>query len=453
MMTNAKDTKATPKAKTAAAPKAKSMMTAADQQARLARATAHILKNYGQKPIAHEPLGFAPTGSIAVDNLIGGTLGPDGNPICPGFPRRRISEVFGPEGSGKTTLALSAMAQVQKMGGVGVFLDFENKVDLSYAARLGVVNDKKTFNCFQPNSMEEGFDMIRAFIWVGVDIIVLDSIAAMNPEAELEKKFTDAAKVGAVAGKLTDALKKYCQWLRQYPVDDSKRTLKGHAGTALVLLNQTRALISTGGGGHGGEGENTAGGKALKFHCSLRLRTSRIKSEFIELKDPLTGRKVKRPYGNLTDVKCVKSGIDGKQNHSTSMFIRYGYGIDDFLSIIEAGVVNRFIKKEGAYFSFGAHRAQGKEKFRKYLMENPKVFEDLRSKIAEAIARSAEPIKPEELDELDEANDLTSVEINDMDDEELEAQSAVEPSEEVVADEDAVLEDIPPADAEEPAKN
>lgn len=447
MMTNAKEK--TPKAaKPTALVKTKSMMTSADQKARLARASAWILKTYGHKPIAHETLGFVQTGYLAVDNLIGGTLGPDGLPICPGFPRRRITEVFGPEGSGKTTLALSAMAQVQKAGGVGLFLDFENKVDLQYARKLGVINDRESFQCFQPNSMEEGFEMIRVAIMVGVDIIVIDSIAAMNPEAELVKKFTDAAKVGAVAGKLTDALKKYCQWLRQYPVDDSKRTIKGHAGTALVLLNQTRAVIDTG-GGHGGEKENTAGGKALKFHCSLRLRTSRIKSEFVEVKDALTGRKVKRPYGNLTDVKCVKSGIDGKQNHSTSMFIRYGYGIDDFLSIIEAGVVNRFIKKEGAYFAFGSHRTQGKEKFRKYLMENPKVFDELRQKITEAISRSAEPLKPEELDELDEAADLTSVEINDMDDEELEAQAAVEATEETVSEEDAVTE-APEADEAEP---
>lgn len=359
----------------------------------LARAKAAILKSTGQKPLRPGATTHAhvSTGSFPVDMLIGGSPAKDGKGlICPGFPRRRITEVYGPESSGKTTLLISSMVQAQRAGGMAMFIDFEHSLDHHYAEKLGLSYDDDKLWVLQPASMEEGFKMMLLGIMGGFDIIGVDSVAAMVPKDELVKGFDDAAKIGAVARQFSMALPKFVMWLQKYPplADNKEKADPDHPGTALVFINQTRALISTGGGGHGGD-ENTAGGKALKFFDYLRIRTSRIKSEFVERKDPMSGKKRRFPYGNVTDVKIVKSKVDAKQGHSTQIFIRYGSGIDDYYSIIETGVVQKIIKREGAYYSLGEQRFQGKDKFRKFLIENPKVYAALRQKLAEAVNAAA----------------------------------------------------------------
>ncbi len=395
----------------------------ADQLARLAKAKSFIEKTMGQKALSKDTI-YTPvsTGSLAVDNLIGGSARSDGKPICLGFPRRHITEIYGPESSGKTTLLLSAVAKVQRAGGVVMFIDFENSLDLHYAGQIGVNTGDPSFAFFQPNNMEEGLKMIYVGIAAGVDLICVDSVAAMVPKLELEKPLDDAAKIGAVAAKLAGVLPKLALWLRQGPWEgagENRKSVKGHSGTALVFTNQIRALIST--SGHsGGESENTSGGKALKFFAYLRLRTSRIRSEFIERKDNMTGKKVRKAYGNLTDVKCVKNKMDGKQSHSTQIFIRYGFGIDDCLSIIEAAVVQGLVKKEGAYYSLGNERHQGKDKFRQFLLSNPKVVEALRVKIAESVLEQAKPLTDDEL------NDDDAIFEGDADDDSVEAEISEE---------------------------
>lgn len=356
-----------------------------------------IFKATKQKPIkpSEHQLAHVPTGSLAVDMLIGSTKAKDGKPICPGFPRRHITEIYGPEASGKTTLGLSGIVETQKAGGCAVFIDFEHALDMNYAKAVGVSFAPEGWQFYQPNDMEEGLTMAIVSIAMGVDIVVIDSVAGMVPKDEMTKKLTDPAKIGAVARILARDLPKFVTWLAKHPMEgpkEAKVSIEGHPGTALVVLNQTRALINTSGGRPGGDNENTSGGKALKFFAYLRLRLQRIKSEFIERNDPITGKKRRYPFGNVTIVKVVKSKVDAKQGHTTNIFIRYGYGIDDFLSIIEAGVTYKLIKKQGSYFEYKDHRFQGKEKFRKFLMEEgAPIFAELKEKLTDLIGDSADP--------------------------------------------------------------
>jgi recombination protein RecA len=257
--------------------------------------------------------------------------------------------------------------------------------------------------------MEEGFKMMFVGIAAGIDIIGVDSVAAMTPKAEMEKGFDDADRIGIVARKFSSVLKKFVVWLQKYPrlPENKDKPDPSRPGTALVFINQTRAMI--GGSASYGDAENTSGGKALKFYAYLRLRTSRIKSEFVKRKDQMTGKSKSFPYGNVTNVKVVKSKLDAKQGHNTQMFIRYGVGIDDYLSIIETGVVQKLIKREGPMYHLMDQKFKGKDKFRQFLIDNTKVYEALRMKLADAVnagAVDASAIELEEDDELIEGFDL-----------------------------------------------
>jgi recombination protein RecA len=261
--------------------------------------------------------------------------------------------------------------------------------------------------------MEDGFSAMFVGIVAGFDIIGIDSVAAMVPKAELEKKFEDPAKIGAVAAKFSRELPKFVGWLNKYPLlpgdknDKNRKSDPSHPGTALVLVNQTRAVINTGySPGHGGNEDNTSGGKALKFYAYERLRMTRIKSESVERKDAVTGQKKKFPYGNLTDVKVVKSKIDAKQGHSTQVFIRYGTGIDDYFSIIETGVTQRLIRKDGSFYTLGDQKYKGRDALRKHLMENPTAYESLRSKIVQAVNAGAVLVEEPDEEEVMEGFDL-----------------------------------------------
>ena len=301
-----------------------------------------------------------------------------------------------------TTVALSAAVQVQKIGGTVMFLDFEHAIHHGYAKAIGVKYDD-SFMVFAPNTMEEGLKMVYIGISTGVDLIIVDSVAAMVPQDELEKKLDETAKIGAVAKKMAESLPKIAGWLAQLPQEGSgetKRKDPTKPGTALILLNQERATIGNAGPG---EPTNTAGGKAIKYYTSLRLRFSRIGSEVIEKKDPLTGKSKRYPFGNKTRVKVVKNKLDGTQGQDGEFFIRYGFGVDNYFSMIEAGSTLGIMKKEGAgYFSFGEHRIQGRDKFRAFLIENTKIYTDLCAKVTAAIAASASVVKTDDIDDDDE---------------------------------------------------
>jgi recombination protein RecA len=320
---------------------------------------------------------------MAIDDLIGGTLSADkSGPKCPGYPRRKITEIYGAESSGKTTAAIQAVAAVQKQGGTAMFLDFEHALDHQYAQRIGMSFDQGKLALFAPESLEQGWKMINIGIRAGVDIIVIDSVASMVPQAELDKPPGDAARIGAVAAAMSSTLPKIIGWLCSQDPQYNRNPL----GTALLFLNQIRATIQTGGhGGGGGEGDNTSGGKALKYYAHLRVKFTRLRSDSVTRKDPMTGKEHKYNYGNHTQVKLVKSRVDGKQGFTTDIFIRYNYGIDDYFSLIEAGVSNKLISKGGAFYEYAGEKFQGRDRIRQYFLDNPKQFAELRAKILKSI--------------------------------------------------------------------
>ncbi len=364
-------------------------------------ASASIQKYMKIKPLKAntDPMPVVATGSFVVDNLIGGTMSPSGKGrICPGFPRKRISEVFGAESSGKTTLMLQTIANLQKAGGSVLFLDYEHALAHGYAKTLGVKFDD-TLLLYQPDTLEDGLKMIYLAIKGGIDLIVVDSLAAMVPKDELEKGVADVAKVGAVAKKMAETLPKLVQWLGNPP--------PGAGGTAFVFINQTRALIQTGGGGHGAsQDENTAGGKAVKFYSYLRLKLTKIRSDRAERIDRMTGKKRNYNFGNVVDVKIVKNKADGTQGHNGTIFIRYGYGIDDIRTLIEAAVTCKLVKKNGAQFVLGNQQFRGQESLRAHLLKDTAVYNALYTKTTEALLASApSAVSDDEALELEQDTD------------------------------------------------
>lgn len=356
-----------------------------------------IFKSTGHKPVAASFTTWpnVPSGSFVINMLIGGSRTKDGKGLtCPGFPRRRISEVYGPEASGKTTVALQAIVQVQKAGGLAMFLDFEHALAHGYAKAIGVSFDEDKLLYYAPNTLEEGFKMIYLAIRAGVDLIVVDSVAAMVPKDELEKKIDDPVRVGLLAAPMSRNLPKVAIWLDQYPADKAGKKLPNHQGTALLLVNQIRAKID-----RSHDPENTPGGAALKFYASIRLRFSKIKAESIKKKDPMTNAERTYPYGNVTQVKVIKNKMDLKQGQTGEIFIRFGVGIDEYYSVIEAGVARRVVKKDGAYYEFGTHRYQGRDKFRNFLMSDAAVFKDLSEKVSAAMLAAATQVEPDEDEE------------------------------------------------------
>lgn len=345
------------------------------------------------------PIPCVSSGSISIDDLIGGSMAADGSgPKCPGYPRRKLTEIYGAESSGKTTAALQAITEVQKQGGIAAFLDFEHALDIQYAKRIGVSFDEDKLIRLEPTTMEEGWKTIYALIVAGVDLIVVDSVAAMVPSAELnDKKPGEAPKIGAVAASMSQNLPKMCTWLT-----DAKYRVNNPLGTAVVFLNQVRATI-----GGNGTNENTAGGNALKFYATLRIKFTKIRSEAKKSKDPMTGKDKFYAFGNHTQVKLIKSKIDGKQGHASDLFIRYNYGIDNYYSLIEAAATQRIVKKSGAFFDYQGHKYQGRDKLKQLLVDKPALFNELRSQVLKAI-RDPEEHEQSEDDELLDDFDLTA---------------------------------------------
>jgi recombination protein RecA len=364
-----------------------------------------------------------PSGSIVLNNLIGGSRAADGKgQVCPGIPRRRILELYGNESCGKTTLALAAIVQCQKAGGVAMFIDMEHALHDGYSRAVGVDFDPEKLVYVKPDHLEQAFKAIYLALRAGADLVVVDSVAAMVPKDELEKNIDDVERVGSVALPLTRNLKKLAIWLDKYP---DRKTEPHKLGTAVMFINQTRAKI---GGGHGDE-EQTPGGKALKFYSSIRLKMTKIKSEVIKKRNPTTGKEFSQPYGNVTIIKLVKTKIDSRQGQEGIIFIRYGSGLDDIYSIIESGVGSKIVKKDGAFFKYGEHQYQGREKFRAFLKDNPKVLAEFQAKVVEAMFASSVEIKP--LEEANEEDQLAAEISADLGDDES-FESEMEAEEEVV---------------------
>ena len=283
-----------------------------------------------------------PTGSISIDAALG----------VGGFPRGRVVEVFGPESSGKTTLALHVIAEAQKRGGMAAFVDAEHALDAIYAKALGVDTDNLLVS--QPDSGEQALEITEVLIRsAAVDVVVVDSVAALVPRAELDGEMGDA-QMGLQARLMSQAMRKL-----------TAITSKSH--TCLIFINQIREKI----GVMFGNPETTTGGRALKFYSSVRVDIRRIAS----IKD---GDQV---VGNRTRVKVVKNKV-APPFRQAEFDILYGQGVSKEGDLLDLAVAENIIEKSGAWYSYGSERiGQGRENARRFLKENSKAAKTIESKL------------------------------------------------------------------------
>ena len=311
-----------------------------------------IEKSYGKGSImrlgdrAVDEVAAISSGSIALDVALG----------VGGYPKGRIIEIYGPESSGKTTLAIHAIAEAQKAGGIAAIVDAEHAFDPYYAKNLGVDIDELLIS--QPDNGEQALEIVDNLIRSGaIDIIVIDSVAALTPKAELEGEMGDS-KMGLQARLMSQAL-------RKLTANISKTK------TCCIFINQLREKI----GVMFGNPETTTGGNALKFYASVRLDIRRIG----QVKD---GEEVQ---GNNVRVKVVKNKV-APPFRKAEFDIMYGEGISKSGEIVDLGVQLNIIKKSGSWFSFGDTKlGQGRDTVRKLIVDNPELAQELETKIVEAI--------------------------------------------------------------------
>ncbi|WP_299574342.1 recombinase RecA [uncultured Williamsia sp.] len=327
-----------------------------DREKALDLALAQIDKNFGKGSVmrlgdeVRPPIEVIPTGSIALDVALG--IG--------GLPRGRVVEIYGPESSGKTTVALHAVANAQANGGIAAFIDAEHALDPDYAAKLGVDTDALLVS--QPDTGEQALEIADMLIRSGaLDILVIDSVAALVPRAEIEGEMGDS-HVGLQARLMSQALRKMTG-----AMNNSK--------TTVIFINQLREKI----GVMFGSPETTTGGKALKFYASVRLDIRRIET----LKDGTDA------VGSRTRVKVVKNKVSPPFKQA-EFDILYGHGISREGSLIDLGVAEGFIRKSGSWFTYeGDQLGQGKENARKFLLENVDTREEIEKKIKEKLGIGA----------------------------------------------------------------
>ncbi|KRC58320.1 DNA recombination/repair protein RecA [Agromyces sp. Root81] len=324
------------------------MASPADREKSLETALAQIDRQFGKGSVMRlgsedrAPVEVIPTGSIALDVALG--IG--------GLPRGRIIEIYGPESSGKTTLTLHAIANAQRNGGIAAFIDAEHALDPEYAKKLGVDIDALLVS--QPDTGEQALEIADMLVRSGsIDLIVIDSVAALVPRAEIEGEMGDS-HVGLQARLMSQALRKLTGGLSQ-------------TNTTMIFINQLREKI----GVFFGSPETTAGGKALKFYASVRLDIRRIET----LKDGTDA------VGNRTRVKVVKNKM-APPFKQAEFDILYGVGISREGSLIDYGVDQAIVKKSGAWYTYdGDQLGQGKENARNFLLQNPDIAADIEQKI------------------------------------------------------------------------
>lgn len=351
-----------------------------DRRAALDMALRQIEKQFGKGSImklgesTHMQVEIVPSGSLALDIALG----------TGGLPKGRIIEVYGPESSGKTTVALHAVAEVQKVGGQAAFIDAEHALDPAYASKLGVNIDELLLS--QPDTGEQALEIAEALVRSGaVDIIVIDSVAALVPKAEIEGDMGDS-HVGLQARLMSQALRKLSG-----AISKSK--------TIAIFINQLREKV----GVMFGNPETTPGGRALKFYSTVRLDVRRIES--IKMGNDVVG--------NRTRVKVVKNKV-APPFKQAEIDIMYGEGISKEGSLIDIGTELDIVDKSGAWYSFTGERlGQGRENAKQFLKEHPEIADVIERKIREASNLSTnvpEASESEKLKEEQEEQELFKAE-------------------------------------------
>ena len=319
------------------------------KQKALEQVLGQIEKQYGKGAIMKLGAGSADlnlevisTGCIALDLALG----------VGGVPRGRIVEIYGPESSGKTTVAIHVIAETQKKGGIAAFIDAEHALDPSYAAKLGV--NLEDLYVSQPDTGEQALDITESLVKSGaVDVIVIDSVAALTPKAEIEGEMGDS-HVGLQARLMSQALRKLTG-------------ITNKSKTCVVFINQLREKV----GVMFGNPETTPGGKALKFYASVRIDVR--KADALKDSDGM--------FGNRTKAKIVKNKL-APPFKTAEFVIIYGHGISQEGCLVDLGVEYGVMEKSGAWFSYNGDKvAQGREKAKDYLTQNPEIMAEIEEKI------------------------------------------------------------------------
>ena len=342
------------------------MQDNSEKRKALDEAISHIEKQFGKGSVMKlgeyktMEVEAIPTGSLALDIALG--IG--------GIPKGRILEIFGPESSGKTTVALHAIAEAQKLGGEAAFIDAEHALDPVYAKKLGVDIDNLLVS--QPDTGEQALEIVEALVRSGaIDIIVVDSVAALVPKAEIDGDMGDSY-IGLQARLMSQALRKLAGVLNK-------------SKTAIIFINQLREKV----GVMFGNPETTPGGRALKFYSSVRLdirRTESIKQD---------GEVI----GNRTRIKVVKNKV-APPFREAEFDIMYGEGISKEGGLVDMAVKLDVINKSGAWFSYNnAKIGQGRENVKKYLKENPEIAEEIEKKVRDNYNKAFEQALNEDIEE------------------------------------------------------
>ena len=344
-----------------------------DKQKALETAMAQIEKAYGKGSIMR----LGENHGIAVEAVPTGALGLDIALGIGGVPRGRILEIYGPESSGKTTLALHILAEAQKLGGEAAFIDAEHALDPNYAKALGVDIDSMLIS--QPDTGEQGLEICEALVRSGaVDVVVVDSVAALTPKAEIEGDMGES-HVGLLARLMSQALRKLAGAVSK-------------TNCIVIFINQLREKV----GVAYGNPEVTTGGRALKFYASVRIDVRRV--EAIKSGSDLVG--------NRTKFKVVKNKV-APPFRIAEADILYGQGISKLGELVDLGVKFGIVQKSGSWFSMGETRiGQGKEAVKQFLQDNPDVSNEIETKIRDAAAAVMRPapdnLREEEPPELDD---------------------------------------------------
>ena len=345
-----------------------------DKKEALAAAMKQIEKDFGKGSImrlgddtARMDVKTVSTGILPLDVALG----------VGGVPRGRITEIYGPEAGGKTTVSLHMIASVQQQGGTAAFIDAEHALDPMYAKRLGV--DVDNLLLAQPDTGEQGLDIAEALIRsAAVDMIVIDSVAALVPKSEIEGEMGDS-NVGLHARMMSKAMRKLTAIISK-------------TETAVVFINQIREKV----GIMFGNPETTTGGRALKFYSSVRLEVR--KGEVIKQGTEVVGNRVK--------IKVAKNKV-APPFRTAEFDLIYGEGYSRFGSIIDMGVAFEIVDKAGAYFSYNGERlGQGKENAKKFLRDHLEIADELENKIRDALLKSSKPIQTTEPEEIDDAENF-----------------------------------------------
>ena len=324
---------------------------AEDKQKSLEEAFKQIEKQFGKGSVmklgdkVYEKMEVIPTGSIALDNALG----------VGGYPKGRIIEIFGPESSGKTTFALHAIAEAQKQGGYAAFIDAEHALDPIYAKNLGVDIDNLILS--QPDTGEQALEIVEQLVRSNaIDIIVIDSVAALVPKAEIDGDMGDA-HVGLQARLMSQAMRKLSGVISK-------------TNTVAIFINQIREKV----GVMFGNPETTSGGRALKFYASIRLDVRRVE----QIKDGQDA------IGNLTRIKVVKNKV-APPFRTCEIDLIYGKGISHEGELLDMAVEKDIIQKSGAWFSYEGERiGQGRENVKNYIANNPSFASEVEAKIRES---------------------------------------------------------------------